>query len=79
MILDRPLPPLETAIYWVEYVARHRGAPHMRTAAVNMPFYKYYLIDVIAFLLFIVSLFIYIVYFVSSFIFRRIFKKNEKN
>ncbi|KAF5280026.1 hypothetical protein FQA39_LY05407 [Lamprigera yunnana] len=34
---DRPLPPLETAIYWVEYVARHKGAPHLRTAAVGMP------------------------------------------
>lgn len=47
---DRPMPPLETAIYWVEYVARHKGAHFMKTAAVNMPFYQYYLLDVIAFI-----------------------------
>ncbi|CAH0561451.1 unnamed protein product [Brassicogethes aeneus] len=61
---DRPMSPMDTAIYWVEYVARHKGAPHMRTAAVNMPFYQYYLLDVISFLILIVSLTLYIVVYV---------------
>ncbi|XP_018570346.1 UDP-glucuronosyltransferase 1-3 isoform X1 [Anoplophora glabripennis] len=74
---DRPMPPLETAIYWVEYVARHKGAPYMRTAAVNMPFYKYYLIDVAAFLIFIVSIFIYILYKAVKYAIRIICKTKE--
>nr|CAH7741480.1 unnamed protein product [Callosobruchus chinensis] len=53
---DRPLPPLDSAIYWIEYVARHKGAPHMRTAAVDMTWYQYYLLDVIAFLVAVISL-----------------------
>ncbi|XP_017768995.1 PREDICTED: UDP-glucuronosyltransferase 1-7C-like isoform X3 [Nicrophorus vespilloides] len=59
---DRPMPPLETAIYWIEYVARHKGADHMRTAAVNMPFYQYLLLDVIAFLILALAFTIFIVY-----------------
>ncbi|XP_060838848.1 UDP-glycosyltransferase UGT5-like isoform X2 [Rhopalosiphum padi] len=44
---DRPMSPLETAVYWTEYVIRHKGAPELRSAAVGMPWYQYYLIDVL--------------------------------
>lgn len=71
---DRPLPPLDTAVYWVEYVARHKGAPHMRTAAVGMPFYQYLLLDVIAFLAVVLFVFFYIFYFVTKALFRKLFK-----
>ncbi|KAJ6644050.1 UDP-glucosyltransferase 2, partial [Pseudolycoriella hygida] len=47
---DQPLTPLETAIYWTEYVARHKGAPHMRSAGLDLSFFAYYSIDVCAFL-----------------------------
>lgn len=57
---DRPMPPLETAIYWVEYVARHKGAHFMKTAAVGMPFYQYYLLDVITFIVTILVLLLFI-------------------
>jgi len=43
--------PLNTAIFWTEYVIRHGGAPHMRSAALDLAWYQYLLIDVIAFLL----------------------------
>lgn len=75
---DRPLPPLETAIYWVEYVARHKGAPFMRTAAVGMPLYKYLLLDVIAFLLAIFAAFNYLVYLLVKALVRSISRKGEK-
>ncbi|XP_066998494.2 UDP-glucosyltransferase 2 [Anabrus simplex] len=51
---DRPQAPLETAIYWTEYVLRHKGAPHLRSAAIDMPPYQYLLLDVIA-VLFLVT------------------------
>ena len=43
--------PLNTAIFWTEYGIRHRGAPHMRCAALDLAWYQYLLVDVIAFLL----------------------------
>ncbi|KAJ9577493.1 hypothetical protein L9F63_005936, partial [Diploptera punctata] len=48
---DRPLSALDTGIYWTEYVIRHGGAPHIRSAAVGMPWYQYLLLDVIGVLL----------------------------
>lgn len=48
---DQPLTPLETAIFWTEYVARHKGAPHMRSAGQDLSFFAYHSIDVFAFLL----------------------------
>ncbi|KAG8303495.1 UDP-glucosyltransferase 2-like [Homalodisca vitripennis] len=45
---DRPMTPLQTAVYWTEYVIRHQGAPHLRPASVNLPLYQYLLLDVIA-------------------------------
>jgi glucuronosyltransferase len=45
---DQPLTPLEQAVFWTEYVIRHKGAPHMRSAALDLLWYQYFLLDVIA-------------------------------
>ncbi|XP_068906139.1 UDP-glucosyltransferase 2-like isoform X2 [Tenebrio molitor] len=44
---DRPMSPLDTAVYWVEYVIRHRGASHLRNVGADLSWYRYYLGDVI--------------------------------
>lgn len=71
---DRPMSALDTAVYWVEYVIRHKGAHHLRTAAVNLTWYQYLLLDVILFLITIVLLLIYICYFITKCIMRSILK-----
>uniref|UniRef100_A0A1Y1LMI4 UDP-glucuronosyltransferase n=1 Tax=Photinus pyralis TaxID=7054 RepID=A0A1Y1LMI4_PHOPY len=76
---DRPLPPLETAIYWIEYVARHGGAPHLRTAAVGMPLYQYLLLDVIAFLVVILFSFLFVVYYISRAILRKLCRRKQSS
>ncbi|XP_058975190.1 UDP-glucosyltransferase 2-like [Musca domestica] len=43
---DQPLTPMETAIFWVEYVLRHDGAPHIRNAGQDLSFWQYHNIDV---------------------------------
>ncbi|XP_030760946.1 UDP-glucuronosyltransferase 2B15-like [Sitophilus oryzae] len=45
---DRPMKPLDTAIYWIEYVIRNKGAEHLRLPSTKLPWYKLYLIDVFA-------------------------------
>ncbi|XP_042364424.1 UDP-glucuronosyltransferase 2A3-like [Plectropomus leopardus] len=47
---DKPMHPLETAIYWIEFVIRHKGASHLRTESFKMPWYAYHSVDVISFL-----------------------------
>ncbi|CAH1402294.1 unnamed protein product [Nezara viridula] len=44
---DNPMSVMDNAVYWVEYVLRHRGAPHLRSAAVELSWYQYLLLDVI--------------------------------
>jgi glucuronosyltransferase len=44
---DQPLTPLEQAVYWTEYLIRHKGAPHLRSAVLDLAWYQYYLLDVI--------------------------------
>lgn len=44
---DQPIAPMDQAIFWVEYVMRHKGAPHLRTEAYKMPWYSYYCLDVL--------------------------------
>ncbi|GAA6223850.1 UDP-glucuronosyltransferase 1-2-like [Lates japonicus] len=48
---DQPMTPMDQAIFWVEYVMRHKGAPHLRTEAYKMPWYSYYCVDVLLLLL----------------------------
>ncbi|XP_031136736.1 UDP glucuronosyltransferase 5 family, polypeptide D1 [Sander lucioperca] len=48
---DQPMAPMDQAIFWVEYVMRHKGAPHLRTEAYKMPWYAYYCVDVLLLLL----------------------------
>ncbi|KAJ8954692.1 hypothetical protein NQ318_011385 [Aromia moschata] len=47
---DRPIKPKDLAVYWTEFVIRHKGAPHLRVAGLDLSWYQYLLIDVIAFL-----------------------------
>lgn len=46
---DEPQTSLERAVFWIEYVIRHKGAHHLKPASAKLPLYKYLLLDVIAF------------------------------
>ncbi|XP_070783767.1 UDP-glucuronosyltransferase 2C1-like [Enoplosus armatus] len=48
---DKPMHPLDTAVYWIEFVMRHKGASHLRTESYKMPWYAYYSVDVMCSLL----------------------------
>ncbi|XP_051512018.1 UDP-glucuronosyltransferase 2C1-like [Myxocyprinus asiaticus] len=48
---DTPLKPLDSALFWIEFVMRHKGAAHLRNEAYKMPWYSYYSVDVVLFVL----------------------------
>uniref|UniRef100_A0A8V5H6U7 UDP-glucuronosyltransferase n=1 Tax=Melopsittacus undulatus TaxID=13146 RepID=A0A8V5H6U7_MELUD len=58
--LDRPIHPMDLAVHWVEFVMRHKGAPHLRPAAHDLNWIQYHSLDVIAFLMAVVLLFLFI-------------------
>jgi len=47
---DQPIKPIDSAIYWIEHVIRHKGAPHLRSAGLDLYWYQRHLIDIIIFL-----------------------------
>ncbi|XP_061524586.1 UDP-glucuronosyltransferase 2C1-like [Phycodurus eques] len=47
---DQPIPPLDNALFWIEFVIRHKGAAHLKTESYKMPWYAYYSVDVYLFL-----------------------------
>nr|CAD7203160.1 unnamed protein product [Timema douglasi] len=46
---DQPQTPMERAVFWTEYVLRHNGAAHMRSSALDLNWFQYFLLDVLAF------------------------------
>ncbi|XP_061463767.1 UDP-glucuronosyltransferase 1A1-like isoform X1 [Rhineura floridana] len=58
--LDRPIQPIDLAVHWVEFVMKHKGAPHLRPAAHDLNCIQYHSIDVIAFLLAVALLALFI-------------------
>uniref|UniRef100_K7F473 glucuronosyltransferase n=1 Tax=Pelodiscus sinensis TaxID=13735 RepID=K7F473_PELSI len=48
---DQPMKPLDRAVFWIEFVMRHKGAKHLRPAAHELTWYQYHCLDVLMFLL----------------------------
>lgn len=45
-IADQPLSATEKITFWIDYVIRHRGARHLRSDALRLPWYQYLCLDV---------------------------------
>lgn len=73
---DRLVPPLEEAVYWTEYVIRHRGAPQLTSAAKNLYWFQYYLIDIILFLCFLLIMLVILSIYLAKLLFI-LFSKTE--
>lgn len=59
---DQPMKGMEKIIWWIEYVLRHNGTSHLRDSSAALPWYQYYLLDVISILLLFCILSLYIPY-----------------
>nr|ADC91921.1 UDP glucuronosyltransferase 1 family polypeptide a3 isoform 1 [Danio rerio] len=75
---DRPIEPLDLAVFWTEFVMRHKGAEHLRPAAHDLNWIQYHSLDVIGFLLLILLTVIFVTVKSCMFCFRKCFKKSQK-
>ena len=73
-IRDQPETPKERALFWVEYVLRHNGARHLRSAARDLNFFQYYCLDVVAALLTMVSILLFTLFLVTKKLFNELIR-----
>jgi glucuronosyltransferase len=64
---------MEQAVYWTEYVIRHKGAPHLRSAVLDLNWYQYFLLDVIAVLALVFGTASTVTFFIVRAILRKLF------
>lgn len=68
--------PLDRAIYWVEYVIRHQGAPHLRNASRDLSFPQRALLDVILILATAISFAAFLIVRVGCFCYSKCGRKD---
>ncbi|XP_012875568.1 PREDICTED: UDP-glucuronosyltransferase 2B15-like [Dipodomys ordii] len=75
---DQPMKPLDRAVFWIEFVMRHKGAKHLRPLSHNLAWYQYHSLDVIGFLLACVATVAFLVLKCCLFVYQKVFKMGKK-
>ncbi|XP_035853027.1 UDP-glucuronosyltransferase 2B31-like [Sander lucioperca] len=74
---DQPMKPLDRAMFWIEFVMRHKGAAHLRTESYKMSMIQYHSIDVVVFLLAVILLVFTVFVSAVKFFLGKVFFKNK--
>ena len=77
LLKDRRQSPLQETCDWIEYVLGHGGARHLRAQVFNIPWYQYYLLDVVAFLVAIVIMVVMVMLLACRCLCRVLCKKGD--
>lgn len=76
---DRPVDPLDLSVYWTEYVMRHKGAKHLKSAVYELNWIQYYCLDVIALLSTMTLVFIVLIIKCLKLCFRKLSRKRKQD
>ncbi|XP_053181073.1 UDP-glucuronosyltransferase 2A1-like [Scomber japonicus] len=76
---DQPMKPLDRAMFWIEFVMRHKGAPHLKTNSYKMSWIQYHCVDVITLLLTSVTLMSLICILIVRSLWRKVFGGKKYN
>jgi glucuronosyltransferase len=68
---DQPDTPLKRAVFWTEYVLQHGGGS-LRSVSADLPWYQYFLLDVIAVLFIGTTIILASLYLVLGLVYRTI-------
>jgi glucuronosyltransferase len=80
LIYDQPMSSREKAVWWVEYVLRHKTTDHLDYIGRHIPFYQKYFLDFIGIAgLFLISIFILIKFSFEKFRFNIVATDKKRN
>lgn len=63
---DKPMSPMDTAIFWIEYVIRNKGAAHLQSAGFSLPWYSYFCLDVAVLIMALIGAFVWVLVLVCK-------------
>lgn len=72
MVFDPVISGPENAVWWTEYVIRHKGARHLRSPAVGVGFFKYFLLDLLVYVFIALCIALFLSYLMLRYILRRL-------
>uniref|UniRef100_A0A669BH88 UDP-glucuronosyltransferase n=1 Tax=Oreochromis niloticus TaxID=8128 RepID=A0A669BH88_ORENI len=75
---DRLSDPLELSVYWTEFVMRHKGAKHLKSALHELYWFQYFSLDVIALLTTVVLVFVMLTAKCMKLCFRKLRRKRKQ-
>lgn len=58
----------KSIVYWTEYIHRHKGAAHLKSHALDLAWYQYFLVDVFATMLTIIFIILFVCSYILKFI-----------
>ncbi|CAH1989793.1 unnamed protein product [Acanthoscelides obtectus] len=62
IMLDEPMSGVDKVIWWTEYVIRHKGARHFRNHILDIPLYQYFMLDILAFSISVLTILLVLVW-----------------
>lgn len=65
---------LDKVMWWMEYVIRHKGAKHLKCPRVDIPLWKYFLLDILAYYIFYASIYVYFGYKILTYLSKRLYQ-----
>ncbi|XP_050312231.1 UDP-glucosyltransferase 2-like [Anthonomus grandis grandis] len=75
---DVDMPNVDKAVWWTEYVIRHKAVRHFRDPTLDMPFWKKNLLDVVGFLLVLFGLIIGVLSWICRCVSKRSIKVSKE-
>ncbi|XP_072933658.1 uncharacterized protein [Epargyreus clarus] len=58
---DRPIKPGASLVHWVQHVVETRGAPHLRSSALFVPWYQKYYVDLVALIMIVLGCILFVI------------------
>lgn len=75
---DEPMSGIQKAVFWIEYVIRHRGAKYLTSPLKDTSWYSFLLLDVIIFMFSIVFILFFGFYKISTMVVHSCFRKMKQ-
>lgn len=58
--LDQPMTGIEKAVWWTEYLLRHKNTVYLKSPAADIKWWEYFMLDILALVLTVATILIYV-------------------